>query len=63
MSDEFSLDIDDIAKIRINELLGNNIPSIDVQKAMVEEIERLRDEGKSDAESIRLVFEHNKELH
>ncbi|WP_281648577.1 hypothetical protein [Parendozoicomonas sp. Alg238-R29] len=58
MSEENVIDLQDIMNMDFD-----NLTDIEVQKAMVEEIERLRAEGKSDAESIRLVFEHNKELH
>ena len=58
MTKEVTLDIKDIFDLDIDDL-----PSVEQQKAMVEEIERLRAEGKSDAESIRLVLEHNRKLH
>ena len=58
MSEKNVIDLQDIMNINLDDL-----PDIEVQKAMVAEVERLRAEGKSDAESIRLVFKHNKELH
>ena len=61
MSEESGKNIIDLQDIMNMDL--SDLPDIEVQKAMVAEVERLRAEGKSDAESIRLVFEHNKELH
>ncbi|WP_153766311.1 hypothetical protein [Endozoicomonas sp. OPT23] len=52
--------------IDLKELMAMDLGSeqdIELQKAMIEEVERLRKEGKSDVEAIRLVFENNKLLH
>ncbi|MFT5760420.1 MAG: hypothetical protein ACI9LM_005206 [Alteromonadaceae bacterium] len=51
------ISIEDIMNIEID---IENLPPIAVQKAVVEEIERLIAEGKSDFETLHQVFEYNK---
>jgi len=48
------LDLDTVECLEIG-----NLPSLVTQKAMVEEIERLKTEGKSSEEACKLVFENN----
>ncbi len=50
MTDEKKINIDDILNISLE-----NVPPIEVQEAMVDEIERLVAEGKSQGEAYKLV--------
>ncbi len=46
-------------KIRTEDVMNielTNLPSLEQQKAMVEEIERLKATGLSEAEALKLVF-------
>ena len=62
MTKKFTLNIDDIKNINLTEMMGH-IPSIETQKAMVEAIDQLIAEGKSEQEATKLVFESKNKPH
>ncbi len=61
MSEDVTITTEDVVDA-LSEMLENR-PSPEVQQAMVDEIERLKAEGKPETEAVRLVFQHNQQLH